>query len=207
MTYRALIPVKTLHEAKSRLASHLTHEQRAHLVMEMLHHVLQTLQASGTLETISVVSSDPIVLEQAQLWGARPLQEEAQGHNPALHAAAVQELRAGATALLTISADLPCLRPIDIQTMIEYSYEYPVVLAPAREGTGTNALLVRPPLAVPYVFGPNSLQDYLRQARQRDLDSRLYHSKNIALDIDTIEDLETLHRIRRGSGVLGGVVN
>src|SRR5438876_6260320 len=104
MAYRALIPVKSLAEAKSRLAKHMTQEQRSRLVLAMLHHVLCTLQESALLEQISVVSPDERVLTSVQVWGAQPLIEEQHGHNPALYAAATKELASGATALLTISA-------------------------------------------------------------------------------------------------------
>ncbi|HEV2654877.1 MAG TPA: 2-phospho-L-lactate guanylyltransferase [Ktedonobacteraceae bacterium] len=193
MIYRALIPVKTLKQAKSRLADHLTHEQRASLVLDMLHHVISTLKASNLLDSVSVVSPDPRVLEKAELWGARARVEEESGHNPALHAAAQHELAEGATALLTISADLPLLGVHDIEGMIAQSQKYPIVLAPSWEGTGTNALLTRPPLALPYVFGPGSLQHFLTEAKEWQLGSVLYNNRGMALDIDTIDDLDLFH--------------
>ncbi len=61
-----------------------------------------------------------------------------------------------------------------------------------RDSTGTNAILVRPPLAVPYVFGPGSLQSYLVAARQRQLTYSTFHSIGLAFDIDTIDDLDEL---------------
>src|SRR5438876_973810 len=63
-------------------------------------------------------------------------------------------------------------------------------LAPSRDGTGTNAILVRPPLAVPYLFGSDSLQRFLEAARQRHLNYSTYHSIGLALDIDTVDDLD-----------------
>jgi 2-phospho-L-lactate/phosphoenolpyruvate guanylyltransferase len=194
MTYRAIIPVKSLREAKSRLTPYLSPSQRSDLVLDMLHHVVHILQASNVLEAVSVVSADAYVLEQAQLWGARALVEEAHGHNQALHAAALRELASGATTLLTISADLPLLQIADVRRMIELSMCYDVVLAASHEGTGTNALLVHPPLGLPYVFGPNSLPRYVEEARKRHLSSMLYKSSSIALDIDTIHDLEQFRR-------------
>src|SRR5271165_2444900 len=109
MKYSALIPVKSLSEAKSRLAAHLTPEQRANLMLDMLHHVVNTLKESREFTHISVVSADMRVLVQAQTWGARMLPEEQAGHNPALTAAALHELQSYPylNALLTISADLP----------------------------------------------------------------------------------------------------
>jgi 2-phospho-L-lactate guanylyltransferase len=192
MIIKALIPVKALGAAKSRLATHLTQPQRRLLVLDMLYHVLVALRESRALASIAVVSADPCVLEQARAWGAQALPETQQGHNPALHAAAGDERMAGASALLTISADLPLLRPADIRGMVESLDHSDIVLAASRDGTGTNALLVRPPLAVPYVFGSGSLQRYSEEARARRLTVSIYNSSGTALDIDTIDDLETL---------------
>ena len=192
MKYSALIPVKSLATAKSRLAPSLSQHQRETLVLDMLHHVLRVLQDSELFKHVSVVSSDGRVLEQAHQWGARALSEEQNGHNPALHAAALREYAEGVTALLTISADLPMLSTRDIRCLFEQSKHHEIVLAPSSDGTGTNAILVRPPLAVPYVFGPNSLRNYIEAARQRHLSYTTYHSTGLALDIDTIDDLNEL---------------
>jgi|SRR5579885_151050 len=194
MTYRALIPVKMLHQAKSRLASYLNEEARATLVLAMLQHVISILLESAQFERVSVVSADRKVLAQAQSWGAHAMLEERQGHNPALEAAALAELTTGAETLLTISADLPLLQLHDVCNMIEQSRQYDVVLAPSLDGTGTNALLARPPLALPYLFGPGSLQRYSMEAKQRAISFALYHSTGFALDIDTINDLEMFRR-------------
>ncbi len=197
MTYTAIVPVKTLASAKSRLSPYLTQSQRQTVVLDMLDHVLHVLLASRLLERVSVVSPDARVLEQAAAWGAQALLEEQQGHNPALHAAALRERAGGATALLTISADLPLLSISDIRALVEQSRQHQVVLAPSRDRTGTNAILVRPPLALPYLFGPNSLQQYLQAARQWKLSSTIYHSLGLALDIDTVDDLRELEDMRR----------
>lgn len=199
MRYRAVVPVKSLARAKSRLAPYLSQSQRETLVLDMLAHVLYVLQSCDQLEQIAVVSADKRVLEQAQIWGARPMREEQPGHNAALHAAALRELSEGVTALLTISADLPLLTKDDIQAMLEQSVRFDVVLAPSLDGTGTNALLTRPPLAIPYLFGVNSLERHLRAARHRHLQSTIYSSHSLALDIDTIEDIAEMGT-RRNQG-------
>lgn len=192
MRYRAVIPVKALAEAKSRLAPFVSLEEREYIVLNMLHHVIDTLHRSNVFESVSVVSPDTRVLTQVQTWGAHALVEEQQGHNPALTAAARRELVPGATGLLTISADLPLLQVDDIQRMVALSAHYEVVLAPSREGTGTNALFLRPPLALPYLFGVGSLQRYLDEARKRSLSSTTCTRRGLSLDIDTIDDLEEL---------------
>jgi 2-phospho-L-lactate guanylyltransferase len=192
MKYTALVPVKSLVTAKSRLVPDLPPNRREMLVLDMLYHVLRVLQDSKLFERVSVVSPDARVLEQVRAWGAWALNEERPGHNPALYAAALRERAGGATALLTISADLPLLATQEIRNLLEQSRQYEVVLAASRDGAGTNAILVRPPLAVPYLFGPNSLQRYLEAARQRHLSHIIYSSTGLAFDIDTIVDLREL---------------
>lgn len=190
MKSNALIPVKSLSKAKSRLASSFTQYQRERLVLDMFRHVLCVLLETELFEKVSVVSSDKQVLEKAYLWGAQAVVEEYHGHNQALHAAALREMSDGVTTLLTISADLPLLTVQEIRCVFEQSSQHDVVLAPSRDGTGTNAIMVHPPLAVPYVFGPGSLQRYVEAARQKHLSYSMYRSIGLALDIDTIEDLD-----------------
>jgi len=87
--YSALVPVKTLAQAKSRLGYHLSPRQRESLVLDMLHHVIHTLCDSEVFEQVYVVSADPKVLELVQHWDAEPLREMQPGHNAALQAAAL----------------------------------------------------------------------------------------------------------------------
>lgn len=199
MTYSALIPVKTLATAKSRLAPYLSQHQRESLVLDMLHHVLHVLLDSGLHERVSVVSPDPRVLAQAKTWGAQALMEEQKGHNSALQAAALREQASGATAILTVSADLPLLCTSDIQALIEQSKQHQVVLGSSLDNSGTNALLVCPPLALPYLFGPDSLHRYLDASRQKHLSSVVLRRIGLAFDLDTIGDLRELQVLRSES--------
>lgn len=226
MRYSALVPVKSLAIAKSRLAGHLSQTQRKILVLDMLAHVVHTLCDCEIFEQVYVVSSDPQVLELAQDWGAEGLRETQPGHNPALQAAALTILERSAwrhgaystwmtlqkqgllkgevgedvklllqdEGLLTISADLPLLTQKEIFTLVNEAQKYQVVLAGSSDGTGTNALLTRPPLLLPYLFGVNSLPTYIQAARSRQLSYTIYSHAHLALDIDTLEDLRRLER-------------
>lgn len=199
--YSALIPVKSLAQAKSRLTNHLTPKQRANLMLDMLHHVIHTLHESELFSRVAVVSADSYVLKQTQKWGAYPYQEEARGHNPALTAAAQHEIARDVSALLTISADLPLLNTHDLSTMVDLLSTAEVVLASSQDGTGTNAILTRPPLLVPYVFGPYSYQRYHMEAARRHLHLKTVKRLGLALDIDTITDLQELHQYRTNTTI------
>jgi 2-phospho-L-lactate guanylyltransferase len=67
-----------------------------------------------------------------------------------------------------------------------------VVLAPDRAGAGTNALLVRPPQALPFAFGPQSCARHVDLARERDLEVMFYRAPGTAFDVDRPEDLAEL---------------
>lgn len=200
MRLTALVPVKSLAQAKSRLADHLTLRQRQNLVLDMLHHVLSVLVESECFERVTVVSPDEQVLAHARKWGVHALVEESAGHNEALHAAARGEKLMGTQGLLTVSADLPVLDIHDIRQMIALSSLHRLVLAPARDGLGTNAILARPPLIVPYLFGPHSFHRYQQAARKRGLSTTQYHGIGTSLDIDTIDDLDDLYELQALSG-------
>ena len=229
MKYSALVPVKTLAFAKSRLASHLSQHQRETLVLDMLQHVIHALCDSEVFEQVYVVSADAQVLELAPHWGAEALRETQAGHNPALQAAALTIMERAAwreglystwfalsqhtdwqrppdehalqtlhsEALLTISADLPLLTPQDIQQLTRQAERYEVVLAGSSDGTGTNALLLRPPLVMPYLFGVNSLPTYAHTARTRGLSYTLHYNAHLAFDVDTPDDLHQLEQTDR----------
>jgi 2-phospho-L-lactate/phosphoenolpyruvate guanylyltransferase len=72
--------------------------------------------------------------------------------------------------------------------------QFNVVLAPSREGTGTNALLTRPPLPIPYLLGSNSRERHLEAARGKYLGSVLHHGYSLASDVDAIEDVRERKR-------------
>jgi 2-phospho-L-lactate/phosphoenolpyruvate guanylyltransferase len=229
MKYSALVPVKSLALAKSRLVSHLSQHQRETLVLDMLQHVIHILCESEVFEQVYVVSADARVLELALQWGAEALRETQPGHNPALQAAALTIMERAAwreglystwfslsqhtdfqkepgehirhmlrnEALLTISADLPLLTIEDILRLTRLADRYQVVLAGSSDGTGTNALLTRPPLALPYLFGVNSLPTYTNAASARQISHTLYHNAHLAFDVDTPDDLHQLEQADR----------
>ena len=72
MSVVAVVPVKDLVAAKSRLTPVLTPEGRAGLTVYMMKNVLSALREAG-VDRACVVSPDPIVLKLAEEAGATPL--------------------------------------------------------------------------------------------------------------------------------------
>jgi 2-phospho-L-lactate guanylyltransferase len=105
----------------------------------------------------------------------------------------------GGTAVLRLPIDLPLITTGDIETIFEHDGEEPsIVIVPSRDGTGTNAILRRPPDLFPSHFGPDSLAKHLAEAAAAKAACKVIELHRIALDIDDPSDVYEF--IRRGEG-------
>ena len=188
-----IVPVKPFGEGKSRLALAASTELRAELSQRWLIHVLTTAQAWGRFAGIAVVSRDPAVLALADTLGTLAVAESGDDLNAALRQAGDVVVAIGAEAVLMLPSDLPLLSAEDLQELYELAEEgESVSIAPSYDG-GTNALLLRPPDAIPCAFGEKSCARHLALAAAAGLPCHVYHSSTLALDIDRPEDLLLVH--------------
>jgi 2-phospho-L-lactate guanylyltransferase len=194
----ALIPVKDLTMTKSRLTPPFSIDERAALTIDMLMRVLAVCRASRRFARITVVSPDETVLMIAEEMGAAPLRQQSTGLNPALDEARADAMTRGAEAIMVLHADLPRLTADEIGGMIDLLPVPPAaVLAPDDTGTGTNALLLAPPDALPFHFGVGSFALHRGAAEARGLRHAIAHAPGIAGDIDTPDDVHRLVGGRR----------
>lgn len=187
----AVVPVKDLREAKSRLSPILDSGCRAGLAIYMMGRVISTLLEAG-VEEVCVVSPDRIVLEEAEKRGASSLFQKSQGLNPALDEGREWAVGRDASTLLVLPADLPLLDVEDIRALLEAAKESAVVASPDLTRVGTNALLLQPPDAVPFAFGIGSFGAHVRSAKQKGLSLAVCEREHLAFDLDTGQDLARL---------------
>lgn len=192
----AVLPVKPLRGALRRLTPALEASARQALQVAMLRDVLGACAGTTRLTGVVVVTSDPQAhLMARELAGARVVAD----HDPprGMNAAVVRGLeevgRLGADGALVLTADLPLATPEDLDAVIDAAGPAPgVVLAPSRDGTGTNAMLLRPPGALVPRLGADSLARHRARAERHGLPVVLCPRPRLGLDIDTPEDLATL---------------
>jgi 2-phospho-L-lactate guanylyltransferase len=192
----AVVPVKSLRQAKTRLANILSPEERASLALDTLSHVLDTLLSSLDPDAIAVISPQPDELRLPSL--ITPIVQEREGLNNSLEQGREWAIRRGAQALLVLFADLPLLSSSDIFRIVDLGRkEGTVVLAPDRHGSGTNAMLAHPVTLARFAFGPGSFNIHRVAALHAGADIEVYRSPGTSLDIDTLDDLDYLdaHRI------------
>lgn len=202
MSLWAVVPVKPLDESKSRLAGTLSQAERSALVRSLLERTLRMLAGTPDVALVLVVSRDPAVLKLARDLGAGSLREDCLPElNASLDYGSHFAAAHGASAVLALPADLPLVTPEDIAALaaLAGSDDAPcAVIAPDRRREGTNALLVRPPGALPYRFGPDSFARHCTEARRLALRLEVCNRPGLALDIDLPEDLEYLKDNRVG---------
>jgi len=188
----AIVPVKPFRESKSRLAGVLSPDERAHLSRAFLSHTLSVLNDVPAITRTLVVSRDGQAQHAAREHGAFTIAESgAPELNSALSRATDVVLRLGASAIVILPSDLPLVSSDDIATFISRAGAAPAIcIAPDRRGTGTNALLVCPPKAIPYAFGVGSFQKHLKLAREHAVGAEICELASLALDVDLPEDLE-----------------
>lgn len=192
----AVIPVKPLRGALRRLRAALPAPVRRELQVAMLTDVLGACAGARGLAGVLVVTSDPDAAALAgRAAGARVIgdHDPPRGMNAAVARGLAAVAAAGAEAALVLTADLPLARPEDIDAIVAAAPPAPAaVLVPSRDGTGTNGLLARPPVALAPRLGPGSLARHVGQAGRRGLALERLSLPRLALDIDTPDDLAAL---------------
>jgi 2-phospho-L-lactate guanylyltransferase len=183
----ALVPVKRLAEAKTRLASALEPRARRTLMRGLVEHVLGQLAQVPELDGVRVVTSDAEIVALAERCGVGSLSDAGLPWNDGLvHALA--RLRPSPTAVAFVSADLPLLRARDVSTLLAEAPPRGAAIARARDG-GTNALVLRPPdVLVPSFGAAGSAAVHAERARAAGHEARIVDVPGLALDLDTPDD-------------------
>jgi 2-phospho-L-lactate guanylyltransferase len=196
MSVWAIIPVKPLVRAKSRLASLLSPQERAFLAEKLMRHVIQVTRTAPQINGVLVISRDTRALAIAREEGAHTVQEAgAPELNSALMRATAVLSSWRAEAVLILPADLPFISRDDLIEVLRLGEaDHSVVLATDQHQDGTNVMLVRPPGLFPYAYGQNSFARHRALAEAAGARVHVYASQHVALDIDTPSDFDAYCR-------------
>lgn len=190
-----VVPVKRLSESKLRLSPALPAEARGELTLAMLHDVL-TAVVEGGQELRAVVTTDRQVEERAEALGFAVVHEEGDDLNSAVDDAVAWARLRAAGRLLILPSDVPMCAPKDVAEMARLSVGLRgIVISPSREcegERGTSALVLSPPWVIEPSFGRDSFVRHREAAALAGVECRVYESPRLALDVDTVEDLEAL---------------
>jgi 2-phospho-L-lactate guanylyltransferase len=128
------------------------------------------------------------VLEAAHAVGDVLVADEPGGQGAAVESA-LRRVEAG--PVLVVNADLPCVQPRDLLTLLGALPAGGIALAPAADGT-TNALALAAPHLFAPLYGPGSAERFLARAQRLEVPAAVATIPNLADDVDTLADLERL---------------
>ena len=156
------------------------------IVLAMLSDVLAT--ATDVSRTV-VVTGDEDGRVVATEMGAEVVDDPGGGQGAAV-AAALGLFPADAVVIL--NADVPCVVPYDLRSLVASTPRGGIGLVASKDGR-TNALSLPAPQLFEPLYGPNSAERFKRAGKDLQLEVVEAAIPNLADDVDTHEDLERVH--------------
>ena len=210
----AIVPVRGLERAKTRLGEALDPEERRALVEGLLRRTIRAAIMTPGIRAVAVVSPDPEALAVAADSGAVTLAQGGGGLNEGLAEGRAWARDLGATALLVVPADLPAIGPDELGRVLAAVRDRLttnraagtaatslVALVPDRAGEGTNLLLLAPPGAISFQFGPGSRAGHAGAAARSGA-TYLEIEGPLSLDLDTPDDLLAAEAVGLGGSAI-----
>jgi 2-phospho-L-lactate guanylyltransferase len=175
-------------EGKTRL--HESRRVRRALGQAMFCDVLAACVPVGRTR---VVTPDEDAAAAAVEAGAEAVADPGGGQGAAVRAA-LEGLEPG--GILVVNADVPCVVPHDLRSLLAATPAGSLALVEALDGT-TNALSLPAPEAFAPLYGPGSADRFREHAAALGLEAVSVALPNLADDVDTMEDLTRL-QLRAG---------
>lgn len=204
MKIAAVIPMKSLHSAKSRLSNILTAQQRKNLAMYLLDATIKELKKSNFISEIIIVSNDKAVKNYSCLNNLKFMRDSDEGVNKAVILADNYCIDNGINANIVIPPDLPFIsaKEIDEICTISNKYHKCIIICPSKRFDGTNILFRKPPDVIKTHYDDNSYMNHLKEADKFKIPIETLDIVKLRFDLDTKEDLLELFPLENWNSVL-----
>ncbi len=180
-----VIPIKAFEQAKDRLSGVLSTDQRALLARTTALGVLESVRGAS----VFVVCDNPEVSQWATSHGASVVSQSGAGLN-----AAVQEGISAAheyERVMIVHSDLPMPSRLG-QLLGSGVASNTVTIVPDRHRDGTNVLIIPRDVGFKCQYGSKSFEAHKAEASKLGLAIEIIEDDELALDIDTPDDLLAL---------------
>ena len=134
------------------------------------------------------MTPDEAGADAARDAGAEAVADPGEGQGAAVQAA-LEGVEPG--AILVVNADVPCVVPHDLRSLLAATPAGCLALVEALDGT-TNALSLPAPDAFAPLYGPGSADRFRAHAESLGLEAVSVALPNLADDVDTMDDLTRL---------------
>ena len=175
-----LVPVKSFHDAKVRLAPALSPARRAQLARRMADKVV----ASAGKLPVAVVCDDREVAGWARSAGALVIWEPGRGLNGAVQDGVRRLAGFGVELVIVAAGDLPLAS--DLSWVGDFRG---ITIVPDRHGDGSNVIAVPASAGFSFSYGPGSFSRHLQEAKRTGVAFRVVRDTPLAWDVDVPDDL------------------
>ena len=209
----AVVPLKNLKLAKSRLSNILAEGERQELVLAMFDDVLVSLRESPFIDKIFLVA-DKYFNPIADVQMITEIKNR--GYDEAIIEALKDSRVNQAQAMLILPADLPLVSRDELDTLIRDQEDGSIRIAGARDQDGTNALVMKPPSLLATSFGAGSFERHKKFAKALSVKIEEVNLPGLSFDVDTEKDLidfvqtksdTRTYRFLDESGIIGRLNN
>ncbi|GGO22225.1 2-phospho-L-lactate guanylyltransferase [Microbispora bryophytorum] len=181
-----MVPVKTLIRAKTRLAA-AAGPHRADLAVAVASDTVAAALRCPLVARVVVVTADPLPARRLAALGAHVVADPDRGLNTALRTGAQEAVRlAPGDAVGALQADLPALRPAELETVLAAAPEFDQAFVPDATEVGTTFYGVRPGVPFRPGFGGESRVRHLSRGAKELTPPGI---ASVRRDVDTVEDL------------------
>jgi len=196
MPWSAVVPVKSLAAAKSRLAARVASED---LAFAFAQDTISALLSSPLVSRVITATSDPLVSRWARAAGAEIFDDTDYPGINAAAAAATATCSPELDDVVIVLADLPCLTRESLEQVLDAARAHRVSFVADADGTGTTMWCAMSGEPVASHFGPHSRAAHI-QAGAADLAASGDSARwaRVRLDVDTEDDLT--HALALGVG-------
>jgi len=188
LTWSVVIPVKVLARAKSRLAG-LAGPTRPEMALALAADTVRAAAACPAVAAVVVVTDDVAAARTLGALGAWVVDDEPDaGLNPAVaHGAAVAAAARPDCGTAALAADLPALRPAELERGLQAAAQWPEAFVADAQGTGTTLYAARPGAEFRPRFGLDSAAHYREGGATEVV---LADVPSLRCDVDTPADLQ-----------------
>ncbi|MCP9962306.1 2-phospho-L-lactate guanylyltransferase [Streptomyces somaliensis] len=192
-----VVPLKSLAEAKSRLAGTVGAPGRRRLALAFAQDTVEAALACAAVRDVVVVTDDPVAAARLAALGAGIVPDRpAAGLNAALaYGAEAVRARRPRAAVAALNADLPALRPAELERVLTAAGRFPRAFLADAADIGTTFLSAAPGIELRPAFGGASR---LRHSSSGAVEIRLVGVASVRRDVDTGADLRAALRLGVG---------
>jgi 2-phospho-L-lactate/phosphoenolpyruvate guanylyltransferase len=188
-----LVPVKSMGNAKQRLADALDQTHRTELAEAMLRDVLTA--ASGVADRVDVflVTGDvaaQTLARELEFGIIEDLRNESETAAIEMATALCEEH--GYDTTVVIPGDIPLVTSVELNFVLDAAPAEGALFVPAYDGRGSNCVVRRPGNLIPLRFGNDSFLPHCEAVRHTGKPLLILEFPGIGLDIDQPHELDLL---------------